>query len=129
MPKTPAPPTAPAWLNQVQKFDVPGLDVGTGDVTHDPETVGKALATIADAMTPKASEPVAGDPQKVRLTRSEMDWLAQMAVANARPVSRLMDKPPIRVMNSLVRKGLVKDIMSTFWEITDAGRKRSTTIY
>lgn len=121
--------SAPAWLDQVQKFDVPGLDLGADSVTRDRAAVQKALVPIADALGEKGAPVASVDPQKVRLTRTEQDWLAQMAVANSKPVSRLIDKPPIRVMNSLVRKGLVKDIMSTFWEITDAGRQRSTTIY
>jgi hypothetical protein len=52
-----------------------------------------------------------------------------MATKPNQQLSLLIDKPNTRTVNSLVRKGMAKDIMGTFWQITDAGRLRVTQIY
>lgn len=65
----------------------------------------------------------------VKLSAKEEDLLAKMATQPKQQLSLLIDKPNSRVINSLVRKGMAKDIMGTFWEITDAGRHRVTRIY
>jgi hypothetical protein len=43
-------------------------------------------------------------------------------------LSLLVDAPPKRAMNGLVKKGLAKDVMGTFWELTPLGRQRCTSI-
>ncbi|HCH7782558.1 TPA: hypothetical protein NNM78_001992 [Pseudomonas aeruginosa] len=55
--------------------------------------------------------------------------LVQMATKPKQQLSLLNDQPNSRTVNSLVRKGMAKNIMGTFWEITDAGRLRVTKIY
>lgn len=41
----------------------------------------------------------------------------------------VVDKPPTVVMRALEKKGYCRDIMQTFWEITEEGRQAATTIY
>lgn len=65
----------------------------------------------------------------VKLTANEADLLVKMATKPNQQLSLLIDKPNTRTVNSLVRKGMAKDIMGTFWQITDAGRLRVTQIY
>jgi len=60
----------------------------------------------------------------VTLTAKESEMLALMATRSSQQISLLIDKPSTRVANSLVKKGLAKDIMGTFWKITDAGLQR-----
>lgn len=67
--------------------------------------------------------------QAVPLTRNESEWLVKMASGFQGKLSLLVDKPPRRTMNSLVKKGLARDIMGTFWEVTPLGRERCKTIY
>lgn len=52
-----------------------------------------------------------------------------MSTSFERRLSLLADAPPKRTMNGLVKKGLAKDVMGTFWEITDLGQQRCTSIY
>lgn len=75
---------------------------------------------------------MAGDDDSVkpaRLTANEIEWLVKMSTSFQGKVSAIVDKPPRRTMNSLVSKGMAVNIMDTFWEITDVGRERCTTIY
>ena len=65
----------------------------------------------------------------VKLSAKEEDLLVKMATRPNQELSLLIDEPNIRIINSLVRKGMAKDIMGTFWKITDAGRLRVTKIY
>lgn len=60
----------------------------------------------------------------VILTAKEAEMLLLMSTKRSQQLSLLMDKPNPRVVNSLVRKGMAKDIMGTFWKITDAGLER-----
>lgn len=69
------------------------------------------------------------DARSIKLGPQEQEWLVRMATNPSKRVGRLIDEPPIRTMNSLVKKGLAKDIMSTFWELTELGAQRCTTIY
>lgn len=68
-------------------------------------------------------------PSAIPLTAQESSWLVRMATAPGARLSLLVDQPPKRTLRRLVRKGLAEDIMGTFWELTDLGRKRCTTIY
>lgn len=60
----------------------------------------------------------------VNLTAKESEMLLKMSSRPSHQISLLIDKPNARVVNSLVKKGLAKDIMGTFWKITDAGLER-----
>lgn len=53
----------------------------------------------------------------------------KLATSSGKRLSLLIDAPPKRVMNSLVKKGVAADIMGTFWELTELGQQRCTTIY
>ena len=64
----------------------------------------------------------------VKLSAKEAELLVTMATKPGQQLSLLIDKPSSRTVNSLVRKGMAKDIMGTFWKITDAGRLRVTKI-
>lgn len=81
------------------------------------------------AQKPPQSPPAAPPAEAVHLTPAESDWLVKLATAREKRLRLLMDKPPARAMNGLVRKGLARDIMGTFWELTDAGQQRCATIY
>lgn len=65
----------------------------------------------------------------VKLSAKEAELLVTMAAKPGQQLSLLNDQPNSRAVNSLVRKGMAKDIMGTFWKITDAGRLRVTKIY
>jgi hypothetical protein len=65
----------------------------------------------------------------VKLSANEEDLLVKMATKPKQRLSFMNDRPNSRTINSLVRKGMAKDIMGAFWEITDAGRLRVTQIY
>ena len=69
------------------------------------------------------------NPTTIRLTPTESEWLVKMSTSYKRRLCLLTDSPPKRTMNGLVKKGLAKDIMGTFWEITDLGQLRCTSIY
>lgn len=60
----------------------------------------------------------------VILTAKETEMLLKMSSRPSQQISLLIDKPSTRVANSLVKKGLAKDIMGTFWQITEAGIER-----
>lgn len=72
--------------------------------------------------------PEGADAKTIKLGPQEQVWLFRMASKPSQRISRMMDEPPIRTMNSLVKKGLAKDIMSTFWELTELGKHRCNTI-
>lgn len=57
----------------------------------------------------------------MKLTNIQIFWLRKMS-ERARLSARL-DNPPLRVMNNLARKGLCKNIMDTFFEITEEGKE------
>lgn len=63
-------------------------------------------------------------PLAIRLTPLEQQWLQRMATSQTGHVSLLIDAPPLRAMSGLAKKGLVRDIMGVFWDITAAGRER-----
>lgn len=65
----------------------------------------------------------------VKLSAKEEEMLVQMAGKLNQQLSLTIDKPNSRTIGSLVRKGMARDIMGTFWEITPAGRLRVTKIY
>ncbi|HIH2744959.1 TPA: hypothetical protein ACYLN4_000625 [Burkholderia lata] len=67
---------------------------------------------------------VSAPPIAIRLTPLEKQWLERMATRQTGHVSLLIDAPPLRAMNGLAKKGLVRDIMGVFWDITAAGRER-----
>lgn len=69
------------------------------------------------------------NPASIRLTPTESEWLVKMSVSHERRLSLLADNPPKRAMNGLVKKGLARNIMNVFWEITELGVKRCTSIY
>lgn len=69
------------------------------------------------------------NPASIRLTPAEAEWLVKMSTSFERRLSLLADAPPKRTMNGLVKKGLAKSVMGTFWEITDLGQQRCTSIY
>lgn len=68
--------------------------------------------------------PASSRPIAIRLTPLEKQWLERMATSQTGHVSLLIDAPPLRAMNGLAKKGLVRDIMGVFWDITTAGRER-----
>lgn len=69
------------------------------------------------------------NPASIPLTPMEEEWLVRLSTSHEKRVSLLVDKPPTRTMNGLVKKGLARNIMSTFWELTDLGQQRCTSIY
>ena len=73
--------------------------------------------------------PSKADPATIHLTPTEKEWLVKMSTSFERRLSLLVDEPPRRTMNGLVKKGLAKDIMGTFWELTELGQQRCTSIY
>ena len=67
------------------------------------------------------------------LTSKELDMLRlakskEMPVGEGAPLrgqlSMLFDRPNTRVARSLERKGYLRDVMGTFWQITDEGEAR-----
>lgn len=59
----------------------------------------------------------------VKLTPKEAEMLTKIARSKTGYISVLVDKPNTRVANSLVAKGLAKNVMDTFYHITDAGKE------
>lgn len=57
----------------------------------------------------------------LKLTDKERELLSVMADKHPRQLSLTVDKTSTRVINALVRKGMARDIMGTFWSITEAG--------
>lgn len=84
------------------------------------------MASSLSTTTPSMTEAQA---YAVKLSAKEADLLVKMATKPQQRLSLLIDEPNSRTINSLVRKGMAKDVMGTFWEITDAGRLRVTKIY
>lgn len=70
-----------------------------------------------------------GNPASIRLTPTEEEWLVKLATDRDKRLSLLVDKPPKRAMNGLVKKGLAKDIMGVSWSLTELGQQRCTSIY
>lgn len=69
------------------------------------------------------------NPASIHLTPMEKEWLVKLATDRDKRLSLLVDQPPKRTMNGLVQKGMAKDIMGTFWELTELGQQRCTSIY
>lgn len=69
----------------------------------------------------------------MKLTVKQKEWLLELWKASEYCPSKMLsvvnDKPPTIVMRALEKKGLCKDIMGTFWSITDDGREYAKTIY
>lgn len=74
------------------------------------------------------SDPVK-NPASIHLTPSEKEWLVILATKKDKQLSLLIDKPNKRAINGLVAKGMAKDIMGTFWQLTELGQQRCTSIY
>jgi hypothetical protein len=67
------------------------------------------------------------------MTPKQEHWLLKLWEADqpdgCKWISVTVNKPPTSVMKALQKKGYCKDIMGTFWAITDEGRKAAKTIY
>lgn len=67
------------------------------------------------------------------MTPKQKEWLLKLWEADqygvCKNLSVVYDKPPTVVMRALQNKGYCKDIMGTFWTITDEGREAAKTIY
>ncbi len=71
------------------------------------------------------------------MTPKQKEWLLKLweadafggASGNKKWLSVTVDKPPTVVMRALEKKGYCRDIMQTFWEITEEGREAAKTIY
>ena len=62
-----------------------------------------------------------------QLTAKQEYWLIRLygkdqEASPNRWLSVTVDKPPGQVMRALEKKGLCKDIMGTFWSITEEGK-------
>lgn len=88
--------------------------------------IGPAGLSESANLAPLLTE--GADAKNIKLGPQEQVWLLRMASKPSQRISRMMDEPPIRTMNSLVKNGLAKDIMSTFWELTELGKQRCNTI-
>ena len=69
------------------------------------------------------------EPGLIKLTQTQATWLVKMTTSHEKRLSLLIHEPPKRTMNDLVAKGLAKEIMGTFWELTELGQRRCTSIY
>lgn len=69
----------------------------------------------------------------ILMTTSQKEWLLKLWTADqyspSGTLSVVYDKTPTRVMRGLESLGYCKDIMGTFWKITDAGKEAAKTIY
>lgn len=69
----------------------------------------------------------------MNLTPKQKHWLLELWKVNQYTSGKMLsvqyDKPPTRIMKALQEKGLCKDIMGTFWEITEEGNEVAKTIY
>ncbi|WP_159124694.1 hypothetical protein [Enterobacter roggenkampii] len=69
----------------------------------------------------------------MNLTVKQKEWLLELWKASEyspiKALSVIYDKPPTTVMRALEKKGLCKDIMGTFWKITEEGKNYAKTIY
>ncbi len=65
----------------------------------------------------------------IPLTNGESNMLVLIATEPGRQLTREKHKPNMRVVNSLIAKGLAEDAGDSVWRITEAGRERSTSIY
>lgn len=59
----------------------------------------------------------------IKLTPKEAEMLTKISQSRTGYLSVLVDKPNTRVANSLVAKGLARNVMDTFYHITDAGKE------
>lgn len=69
------------------------------------------------------------DAASIHLTPAESEWLVKLATHPGRRLSLLVDRPPKRAMSGLVAKGFAKNVMDTFWDLTELGQQRCTSIY
>lgn len=67
------------------------------------------------------------------MTQSQKEWLLKLREADqcctSGTLSVVYDRPPTAVMRRLESLGYCKDIMGTFWRITDAGKEAAKTIH
>lgn len=67
------------------------------------------------------------------MTPKQKEWLLKLWEADQYGANKWIsvtgEKPPTIVMRALEKKGYCKDIMGTFWAITDEGREAAKTIY
>lgn len=68
------------------------------------------------------------DACAVELTQKEAEMLLVMFGRPRQELSYVLDRPNARTVNALVRKGMAKDIMGTFWRITPAGQQRAALL-
>jgi hypothetical protein len=60
----------------------------------------------------------------VNLTEKQLLLLVEMQNSRTGFVNRIDSTPAdLRVLSTLVKKGLSENIMDTFWKLTDAGRQ------
>ena len=138
---------APRWLAGVDRarFLIGALALGA-DPTAQTSAGSMISAVLAQQQAPTLPErpiiprPMSANkpPQRtpasppagpVHLTPAESEWLVKLATTRDKRLSLLVDKPPARAMNGLVRKGMATDIMGTFWELTEQGQQRCAWIY
>lgn len=55
------------------------------------------------------------------LTKKEVEVLHLASISHRNEISKTIHKPNMRVVNSLVRKGMMKNIMDTFFIATYYG--------
>lgn len=69
----------------------------------------------------------------MNLTAKQKEWLLELWKANeyspGKMISVVKDRPPTVVVRTLEKKGFCKDIMGTFWSITEEGKEYAKTIY
>lgn len=136
----------PTWraladnARQKGRADVPGVvsayDVDMAVAVHRAFVLSRLgeTATIPAALvsTPAAvaRDEVVPSAEAAHLTPLEKDWLVRMATARLRELDA-RDGVPTRVINSLIRKGLIERRPGEpeRWGITEAGTRRCTTIY
>lgn len=88
-----------------------------------------AIGPAGFGQAPRAQEtPVAADlweqARRIKLSPVQQQWLALLAQSRDKCLSSLVHQPPLRTMNSLVRKGLAYGSMDRFWEISHLGAAR-----
>jgi hypothetical protein len=60
----------------------------------------------------------------IKLTDSELTMLRQTASAFSEELSVVYDRPNKGVARSLERKGMLRNVMDTFWKLTPEGKAR-----
>lgn len=63
-----------------------------------------------------------------KLNQKQIEWLRKMRDSHLGSVSVMTDRPPTSLMRKLEKAGLCKDVMSTFWKITEHGQKKINEI-